>query len=230
MRYSPWVLILVISQTLQAQSLSLAAFDSLRTVRKATKVIDLRHAPAHDRGHIRFAQVLPYQDPNFKDVFLQRFPRHIPVVLYCQTGSLSQEAQTYLSGLGYRDVYYIAGGFDAWTTASRPYVSKFPTSEPIAPLTFPQLAQTTAPFAQMAVIVGGDPCVECAQQADLFRQALPHIPVLLHAGFRVAGLREQLAAPEGPILLIFQHGKQVWRLDGPWQPADLAPLLPVFRP
>lgn len=228
--YLRFLVFLLFCYQTNAQSLSLAALDSLRTTRKATKLIDLRNSPAFDRGHIRFAQLLPYQQAEFKDAVLKRFPKHIPLVLYCQTGSQSQEAQTYLSGLGYTTVYFIEGGFDAWTTASRPYISTFPTSEPIAPLTYLQLTQVASKYPIVAVLLGGDPCPECSHQESLFKQTLPHIPVLRWEGFRLTGLREQLKASNGPILLIFQKGQQVWRIDGPWEPTDLANLIPVFRP
>ena len=212
------------------QLLSPSGLDSLQTKRKATKIIDLRGETAFERGHIRYALSYPYEKANFKELFLSQFPASIPIVLYCQTGRVSQEAQIYLSGLGYREVYVLTGGFDLWTLSSKPYVTQHPTTEPIAPITYEQLQQTTAAFPVVAVLLAGDQCPECLDQKKRFSKVLPHLPILEFKGFRVEGIREQLQATESTVLLIFQRGKQVWRLDDPWKDADLNTLSGLFQP
>ncbi len=216
--------------TAYGQSLDPAGLDSLRKARKATKVIDLRPTSAFERGHIRFALSFPYENAQFKETFLAQFPAQIPLILYCQTGKVSQEAQTYLRGLGYKDVYILKEGFDQWALQSKPYVTQHPTTEPIAPITFHQLQQTAAAFPVVAVFLGGDPCLECTEQKNKIAKALPHLPLLAYQGFRVEGIREKLNTSGTPILLIFQRGKQVWRLDGPWNENDLSPLSTLFQP
>lgn len=212
------------------QLLTPSGLDSLQTKRKATKVIDLRNEIAFERGHIRYALSYPYEKTNFKESFLSQFPAQIPLVLYCQTGRVSQEAQIYLTGLGYRDVYVLKGGFDMWALSSKPYVTQHPTTEPIAPITYEQLQQTTAAFPVVAVLLGRDLCPTCLDQKNRFTKALPHLPILEFNGFRVEGVREQLQATESTVLLIFQRGKQVWRLDEPWKDADLTILSSLFQP
>ena len=43
-----------------------------------------------------------------------------PILLYCKTGRMSQQAATALMGTGYSDVRYLKGGADAWVAAGRP--------------------------------------------------------------------------------------------------------------
>lgn len=42
-----------------------------------------------------------------------------PILLYCKTGRMSEEAATSLMDAGYGDVVYLDGGMDAWTAAGR---------------------------------------------------------------------------------------------------------------
>lgn len=42
-----------------------------------------------------------------------------PIVLYCKTGRMSQEAANALMGAGYGDVVHLDGGMDAWASGGR---------------------------------------------------------------------------------------------------------------
>lgn len=50
----------------------------------------------------------------------------VPVLLYCRTGSMSEEAATSLAHAGYRDVAYLDGGTRAWSAAGLPLVPVTP--------------------------------------------------------------------------------------------------------
>jgi len=46
--------------------------------------------------------------------------RSTPILLYCKTGRMSQEAATALMDAGFTDVVYLDGGMVAWDAAGRP--------------------------------------------------------------------------------------------------------------
>lgn len=49
-----------------------------------------------------------------------------PIVLYCQTGRMSQIAAETLVTAGYTAVWELAGGMEAWTAAGHPLVQRPP--------------------------------------------------------------------------------------------------------
>ncbi len=50
--------------------------------------------------------------------------RDAAIAVYCRSGRMSREAVQALAGLGYRRVYNLRGGFNAWREAGLPFVVK----------------------------------------------------------------------------------------------------------
>ena len=76
-----------------------------------TLVLDVRDARAFSAGHI--ASALHVTSANVGSV-IARTPRKTPILIYCYHGNSSQNhAQTFID-FGFRDVYSLDGGYEAW--------------------------------------------------------------------------------------------------------------------
>ena len=74
------------------------------------------HVP--DEGSIEGTDAsIPYDEIVADD----RLPpdRSTPILLYCKTGRMSEEAATALMDAGYTNVVHLDGGMDAWVAAGR---------------------------------------------------------------------------------------------------------------
>jgi len=54
--------------------------------------------------------------------------RNAPIILYCRSGRMSQEASEALLELGYTNLWDVPGGMNAWTASGRTLLYSQPTS------------------------------------------------------------------------------------------------------
>lgn len=191
---------------------------------RATKLIDLRPSDQFQRGHLKFALSMDYEQDDFLENLRLRVPRNTPLILYCSTGKLSKEAQTYLSELGFTRVYYLVGGFEEWISQAKPYVSDYQTTEPIATISYDQLKRSAQEYPLYIGLFIEPACEACTQESQLISDIFPEAQTISLSAQRVMGLREQLNVKQSPTLLVFKNGKQVWRIDGPSSREELQKL------
>lgn len=90
-------------------------FDSLiTTLGDQALLLDVRSPEEWATGIISGSTLLNYYDDGFAAA-LKDLPRKEYALVYCKAGGRSAEAADMLKGLGYKHVYNLNGGIDAWT-------------------------------------------------------------------------------------------------------------------
>ena len=74
--------------------------------------------------HIPYAGEVPNTDANIAyndiDALTSAFPdKDVPIILYCRSGNMSEQATRQLVDLGYTHVYDVPGGMNAWQSRGR---------------------------------------------------------------------------------------------------------------
>jgi len=82
-------------------------------------LVDLRTAAEYASGHLTGALNIPYSELS---TWTNRLPKEIPVILYDQTGALSDPAAQTLRGMGFSQAQSLFGGLGEWT---RLYAKRF---------------------------------------------------------------------------------------------------------
>ena len=77
----------------------------------AVNVVDIRDSGSYSTGHIPNAVSL--NDGNVKE-YIETTDKEKPLVVCCYHGNSSRSAAEYLSQNGFKEVYSMTGGFDAW--------------------------------------------------------------------------------------------------------------------
>tara|TARA_B110000967_G_scaffold139250_1_gene142246 strand:+ start:20372 stop:20797 length:426 start_codon:yes stop_codon:yes gene_type:complete len=108
-------------QAFPIKTISVATFKAHRKVKEGL-LLDVRMPEETAEGHIEAAVFLDYYRTDFQ-IQIQKFPKGEPVYIYCRSGNRSHKAAQKFAAIGFREVYNIEGGFQAWKNAqieSRP--------------------------------------------------------------------------------------------------------------
>jgi len=106
-------------------TLSQITIESLndRLPSSALQVLDVRREPEWEAGHIAGATWWPLD--NFK-VAPPEIDRNVPVAVHCKGGYRSMIACSLLQRAGFKNVFNVVGGFDAWQQANLPVAKEKP--------------------------------------------------------------------------------------------------------
>lgn len=74
-------------------------------------IFDTRDSASFSLGHIPGARMIA--DAEIKSLILQR-KSSVPVIVYCAHGNSSRDICQLLSGMGFKQVYNLEGGWLAW--------------------------------------------------------------------------------------------------------------------
>jgi rhodanese-related sulfurtransferase len=105
----------------QSQLLDVKAFDTRMASSKDKIVLDVRTNDEYNQGHLENAVMIDYYKPDFKQR-LAKLDKAKPVFVYCAAGARSEGAAQALLDLGFKQVYDLQGGMNAWKKAKMPIV------------------------------------------------------------------------------------------------------------
>jgi len=101
------------------QRLNSDGFETKLNDTKEKTVLDVRTPDEFKGGHLVNATLVNYYDNDFKNQVAQ-LDKNKPVFVYCATGIRSASAAKVLAGLGFKEIYDMQGGYNAWAGAKKP--------------------------------------------------------------------------------------------------------------
>lgn len=116
------ILVLLFSMTISCQAqvanqLSPVAFKSqIEKEDDAFKILDLRTDKEVSEGMVPGAEQLDFLADDF-DSKLSELNKSTTYYIYCRSGGRSGRALTQMTELGFKKVYELQGGMNAWKTA-----------------------------------------------------------------------------------------------------------------
>ena len=81
---------------------------------KNVNIVDIRDSASYSGGHIPTATSV--NDGNVQE-FTENMDKDKPLVVCCYHGISSQGAAAYFAEQGFKEVYSMTGGFEAWQSA-----------------------------------------------------------------------------------------------------------------
>jgi len=101
-----------------AENVDVETFEKL--VGKA-QIVDVRTPPEWKQGVIEGAVLNDIYSDDFEQK-LEQLDKNRPVGVYCKVGGRSSEAMSIMKKRGFKEVYNLNGGMDAWKRAGKPVV------------------------------------------------------------------------------------------------------------
>ena len=96
-----------------------AEAEALLKEKKNAVVLDVRTAEEFQAGHIEGAKNVDFMDDKFAEQ-LAGMDKNTPYVLHCAAGGRSTRALKKMNELGFKSIYHMNGGFNAWKEAGKP--------------------------------------------------------------------------------------------------------------
>jgi len=107
------------AQSLPAdENLSVDVFEA-QLERGSNVLIDLRTPDEVKKGIIKNATVIDYFRKDFEEAIAKLDPKKT-YLLYCASGGRSGETLTLMKEKGFKNVYDLKGGFNAWRAEGKP--------------------------------------------------------------------------------------------------------------
>ncbi len=101
-----------------AMNINTDEFARLMQEKKDAIILDIRTDEEVAAGFIEGKTQIDFYDAAFKDK-VSAFDRNTPIMLYCRSAGRSTQALGMMTEMGFKEVYNLEGGFEAWKAAGK---------------------------------------------------------------------------------------------------------------
>lgn len=199
------------------QSKTIATIDARAFAEKlkatdSPQLIDVRTPEEYSGGHIGNAVNINWYDEDFA-VRAGKYDKSKPVFVYCKAGSRSAQAAGKLAELGFQEIYNLQGGIMKWGADqnSKP-------SDKIIGMCDQEFGELLQSSDRVLVDFNAKWCAPCQKMKPyierLQTEMKDRIKIVSLDADANQTLVEQMKLEGLPTLIIYEHGKEVWRHVG----------------
>lgn len=182
------------------------------------QLIDVRTPEEFAEKRISGASNIGVADADF-ETKLAKLDKSKPLYVYCLAGVRSRKAAEAAEKLGFKEVYNLEGGLNAWSNADKPLQTSATGNRRTAGMSFDDYLAYIKKSKKMVLVdfsaVWCGPCKiikptvhkiekENAETVELFEIDVDKNPLISKA-MNITGI---------PLLILYKNGKEVWRNMG----------------
>jgi rhodanese-related sulfurtransferase len=178
------------------------------------QILDVRTQPEYNSGHLKNAFLA---DWNNKKVFQERvahLDKSKPVYTYCLVGGRSSAAADWLIANGFKEVYNLEGGIQAWKKSDKPVEG----IQKVKQISLNDFRKSIPAEKTVLVDVGAKWCPPCKKMEpviEALKQSHGNAFTLITVdGGEQENLAKELNAESFPTFIVYKNGKEVWRKSG----------------
>jgi rhodanese-related sulfurtransferase len=206
---------IIISCTAQTKTaLTADEFEKEITTQKNIQILDVRTPGEFFGGHIKNALQANWNDKTEFDRRIAFVDKNKPVYVYCLAGGRSAAAADKMRKTGYKNVYELSGGTNAWRAANKPLEGAGTEKQ----MTIEELNTSIGASKIVLVDFGASWCPPCIQMEPVLKTVTENnkgkFTLVKVDGGRDQDILKTYQVTALPVFIIFKDGKQVWRKEG----------------
>jgi thioredoxin len=206
---------IIISCKAQTENtLTTDVFEKEITTKENIQILDVRTPGEFFSGHIKNALQADWNDKAEFERRLAFIDKDKPVYVYCLAGGRSAAAADKMRKAGYKNVYELKGGTNAWRAANKPLEGASTEKQ----MVIDELNATIKGSKIVLVDFGASWCPPCKQMEPVLKSLTENnkgkFTLLKVDGGRDQDILQAYKVTALPVFIIFKDGKQVWRKDG----------------
>jgi thioredoxin len=205
---------------------SLTADEFEKGINKdSVQVLDVRTPGEYASGHIKNALLADWKEENEFTRRIGFIDKQRPVYIYCLAGGRSAAAAEKMRTLGYKQVYELQGGMNAWKAGDKSVEGKSNEKQ----MSIDELNTAINNSKLVLVDFGAVWCPPCKKMEPVLKRLQKNNPnkfsLVKVDGGRDEEILKTYKVTAIPVFILFKEGKQVWRKDGIVEEKEIADLL-----
>lgn len=204
------------SQGQAQQELDPQAFQAAYLKDTQAVLLDVRTPGEFQGGYIPRALNIDWNGSDF-DQRIKNLDKNQSVYVYCLSGGRSADAADFLRKEGFRQVYELKGGINAWRNAGLPESSQAPASHPTGmdKARFDELIKQEKPVLVNFFATWCTPCKQMEPYIQTLEQDTQgKVTVLRLDADENKNLLKDLHIAAIPTLQLYKQGELVWSHEG----------------
>ncbi|MEJ7589501.1 MAG: thioredoxin domain-containing protein, partial [Ferruginibacter sp.] len=207
-----------------AFNLTVAEFE--RGIRNdSIQVLDVRTPGEFYAGHIKNSLLADWKDTQEFNRRIAFIDKEKPVYVYCLGGSRSAAAAAKMRTAGYKNVFELAGGINAWKSENMAVEGKSNERQ----MSTGEFLKAINSAKVVLVDFGAEWCPPCKKMDPILKNLQKNYPkkfILVKVdGGKDEDILKKYQVTALPVFILFKDGKQVWRKEGVVEESVLANLV-----
>lgn len=195
-------------------------YDSLQS--KKIQLLDVRTANEFNQGHIAGAFQADWNNPDQFKERVASLDKQQPLYVYCLAGSRSLAAQKWLIKEGFKTVFNLQGGINAWNMDDLPLEGK----KEVKQLNTAEFLASLPSDKTVLVDIGAEWCPPCKKMEPILDELSQEgVEIIRVDGGSQTQLVKELHVESFPTFISFKNGKESKRIMGICSSETLKKLL-----
>ena len=215
------------SNNAQNQTLNVEEFEKQLIATKGEQLIDVRTPQEFERYRIASAKNINFNSVDFRGE-IEKLDKTKPVLIYCLSGARSSSAMSVFRKAGFKTVYNLSGGINAWSKDGKPIDQDLSGK---GELSSQDYAAIISSEGYVLVDYYAPWCAHCRKMLPIVEDLAKTYPdkfKLLTVDFdqnRLLAKEQNIASI--PYLAVYKDGKKIWDKNGEASKKELMKILNI---